>query len=50
MIKGKVIIDFEADAIGKCNWNLAQDGEGKLENEELITLLEHVIMDLLPED
>lgn len=49
MIKGRIVIDFQADEIGECSWNLSQDGTNKLSNEELITLFESVIMDLLPD-
>jgi len=50
MIKGRVVIDFQADKIGECSWNLSQDGDSKLTNEELVTLFESVIIDLLPDD
>lgn len=50
MIKGRVVIDFQSDEVGECSWNLSQDGDNKLTNEELVTLFESVIMDLLPED
>ena len=49
MRKGKVIIDFQEDN-GECTWDVSQEGETELENEDLVTLLEHVIRDLLPDD
>jgi len=49
MIKGRVVIDFQADKIGECSWNLSQDGDSKLTNEELVTLFESVIIDLFPD-
>jgi hypothetical protein len=49
MRKGKVIIDFQEDN-GECTWDVSQECENELENEDLVTLLEHVIRDLLPED
>jgi hypothetical protein len=48
-MKGKVVIDFQEDN-GECTWNIRQEGEDELQNEDLITLLEHVIRDLLPEE
>ena len=50
MIKGRVVIDFQADEAGECSWDLSQDGNNKLNNDELVTLFESVIMDLLPND
>jgi len=49
MKKGKVIIDFEADEIGECNWNITQEGENTLENKDVISLLETVLGDLMQE-
>ena len=49
MRKGKVVIDFQ-EINGDCTWNVSQEGENELQNDDLVTLLEHVIRDLLPED
>jgi len=39
MMKGKVLIDFGYDEKNECSWNLEQEGETKLDNENLIYLL-----------
>jgi hypothetical protein len=51
MIKGKVIIDFQADEEGEYSWNIFQEGE-ELSDEDLINLFEKVFRDInleLPE-
>jgi hypothetical protein len=50
MMKGKVIIDFEADGEGNCDWNISQEGGDKLDDENLISLFEHIIREIMPED
>jgi len=48
MMKGRVIIDFERDEVKeKCNYNLKQEGNDTLDNEDLINLLKHVIGELM---
>lgn len=49
MIKGKVIIDFESDEKGECNYNIKQEGKDILDNENLISLFEHIIRELMPD-
>jgi len=49
MLKGKVIIDFEYDEVKKCSWNIQQEGENELNNENLIYLLQHITGELMPE-
>ena len=48
MLKGRVIINFEYDEEKECSWNIKQDGESKLNNENLIYLLQHVTSELMP--
>ena len=48
MIQGRVIIDFESDEEGTCTWNIQQEGKDTLNNENLISLFEHIIMELMP--
>lgn len=48
MKKGRVIIDFESDEKGECNFTIQQDGQDKLDNENLISIFEHVIRELMP--
>ena len=50
MRKGKVIIDFESDDEGNCSFNINQDGTDKLDNENLISLFEHIIRELYPDE
>lgn len=48
MLKGRVIIDFEADEEGECNWDIQQEGKDTLNDENLISLFEHIIRELMP--
>ena len=48
MLKGRVIIDFEADEEGECSWNIRQEGKDTLNDENLISLFEHIIRELIP--
>ena len=48
MLKGRVVIDFEADEKGECNFNIEQQGKDTLDNENLISLFEYVIRELMP--
>lgn len=47
MINGKVIIDFQYDEESKCSWNIQQAGKDTLDNENLVTLLKHVVGELV---
>jgi len=38
MIKGRVIIDLEADEAGECSWNMQHEGKDTLDDENLISL------------
>jgi len=49
MKKGKVVIDFEADEVGECSWNITQEEENTLENKDVISLLETVLSELMQE-
>jgi len=48
--KGRIIIDFESDELGKCNYNIIREGRDKLDDENLKTLLEHVLGELLADE
>jgi hypothetical protein len=50
MRKGKVIIDYESDELGRCSFNIVQDGQEKLDDNDLVSLFEHVIRELMPDD
>jgi len=50
MLKGRIIIDFEADEEGECNYSIKQEGEDKLDNENLVSLFEHIIRELMPNE
>jgi len=46
-MRGKVIIDFEYDEnSNSCSWDINQEGIDKLDNENLLFLLQHVIGEL----
>lgn len=38
MRKGRVTIDFESDDAGKCSWNIQQECEEQLDNDNLVSL------------
>lgn len=50
MIKGKVIIDFEADEEWECDYSIKQEGKDRLDNENLISLFEHIIRGLMTDE
>lgn len=50
MKKGRIIIDFESDESGNCDWNIIREGQDKLDDENLKSLLEHVLSDLMAEE
>ena len=50
MLKGTVIIDFESDEEGECSWDIRQEGGDVLDNENLISLFEHIIRELMPSE
>ena len=51
MMKGRVVIDFERDEDAeKCSYDLKQEGEDTLGNEDLISLFEHIIRELMSEE
>lgn len=50
MLQGKVVINFQYDEKNeKCSWDLKQEGEDKLSNDDLILLLQHCVGDLMAE-
>jgi len=49
MLKGRVIIDFESDEEGECNFNIQQEGKDTLDDDNLVSLFEHIIRELMPE-
>ena len=50
MKKGRIIIDFESDERGECSWNITREGQDKLDDENLKTLLEHVLGELISDE
>lgn len=50
MQKGKIIIDYESDDLGRCNFSISQEGKEELDDNNIISLLEYVIRELLPND
>jgi len=48
-MKGKVVINFEHTEDGKCEWNVKQEGNDKLSNDDLLYLLETVMRDVMEE-
>ena len=50
MKKGRIIIDFESDDSGQCNYNIKREGEDRLDNENLKSLLEHVLSELMADE
>ena len=47
MRKGRVIIDYESDDDGNCEWKIQQESKENLDNDNLISLFEHVLGDLI---
>jgi hypothetical protein len=47
MMRGRIIIDFESNGKGKCKWKISREGKDKLDDENLKTLLEHILGDLI---
>ena len=47
MRKGRVIIDFESDDAGKCSWNIQQESDEELDNDNLVSLFETILAELL---
>jgi hypothetical protein len=48
MMNGKVIINFQSNDDGTCDFNINQEGGDRLDNETLIALFEHIISELYP--
>jgi hypothetical protein len=49
MMKGKIIINYESDEEGDCRWDIKQEGKDKLDNENMISLFEHIIREIMDE-
>ena len=47
MMKGKIIIDFESDESGECSWDITREGPDKLDNDNLKSLLEIILGELM---
>ena len=47
MIQGRVVIDFESDEEGECSYNIQQEGKDTLDDENLISLFEYIIRELM---
>jgi hypothetical protein len=50
MRKGRVIIDFESNEEGNCSWDITCEGQDKLDTENLKTLLETVLTELMTDE
>ena len=50
MRKGRVIIDFESNEAGDCKWNVTCEGQDKLDSEDLKSLFETVLSELMNEE
>ena len=50
MRKGRIILDYESDELGRCNFNITQESKEELDEANLISLFEYVIRELLPND
>jgi hypothetical protein len=50
MRKGKIIIDYESDELGECKFKISQENSEELDNENLISLFEHILRELMPVD
>jgi len=48
-MKGKVVINYEHTDDGDCKWDIFQEGENELNNDDLIFLLESVVRDVIEE-
>jgi hypothetical protein len=48
--KGRIIIDFESNDLGDCKWNITREGQDILDDENLKSLLENVLGDLISEE
>ena len=49
-MKGKVVINFEQTEDGKCEWNINQEGDDKLSNDDILYLLENVMRDVMEKE
>jgi len=50
-MKGRVIINFDRDEENeKCSYNLKQDGDDILGKEDIISLLQHIVSELMSEN
>jgi len=47
MRKGRLVIDFESNEEGDCRFNIHQEGNDHLDNDNLISLFEHILGDLI---
>ncbi len=50
-MKGRVIINFDRNEESeKCSYNLKQEGDNILGKEDIISLLQHIISELMAEE
>jgi len=50
-MKGKVIINFNRDEESeKCSYKLKQEGDNILSKEDIISLFQHIISELISEE
>jgi hypothetical protein len=45
-----VIIDFQSDDDGNCSWNITSEGQDKLDEEDIKSLLETVLGELISKE
>ena len=50
MKEGRIIIDFESHDSGQCNYDITREGKDKLDDENLKSLLEHVLGELIVDE
>ena len=42
-----MVIEFESNDTGDCKFDIHQDGDEHLDNENLISLFEHILADII---
>ena len=47
MKKGRVIIDYVSNEMGDCKWDIIQESNDHLDNENLASLFEHILAELI---
>ncbi len=47
MRKGRLVIEFESNDLGDCKFKIHQEKGDHLDNDNLISLFEHILGDLI---